>query len=165
MKPISAISDEKNLPIMYNAIVDYHNGLIQVRFTIAGLYLAATGFLVNSWFNIGYQISMYIIIPFLGISLAFVCWLLEMRTDQLMSNLAKRGLEIEEKMNVNLGIGFFELMNKQPDGPRNPFSKDKEVIPSSSFLSKGIVSHSRGFTILYLIIVIFWILAFFTLAF
>jgi hypothetical protein len=86
-----------------------------------------------------------------------------MRTYQLLYNLGARGLKIEEKMNVNLGIGFFELMKTQTHGPRNPFTN--EEIPSSWVFFKSMVSHRIGFTILYAIIVVFWILAFLTLAF
>jgi hypothetical protein len=158
MDSIPSSSDDTNLSLPYNAIVDYHNNLVQVRFTIAGLYLAATGFLVNSWFNnIDHQ--KYGFLPILGISLALVCWLLEIRTCQLLDNLWKRGSAIENKMKVNSDIGFFALMKKQSIQGKWPFIKRE--LPSRKFF-KYIVSHTFGFNLIYLIIFIFWIIAFIT---
>ena len=159
MNSISSNLDDKNLPTIYNAIVDYHNVLIQVRFTIAGLYLAATGFLVNSWFNIDHQNCTYVFIPILGISLALVCWLLEIRTYHLLNNLGNRGKTIENSMKINSDIGFFALMEKQPLQPKWPFTQKE--LPQWTFF-KCIVSHSFGFNLIYLIIFIFWIITFFT---
>jgi hypothetical protein len=48
----SQYTDDNNLLTTYKVFTDYHNTLVQARFTIAGLYLTATGFLVNSWFSI-----------------------------------------------------------------------------------------------------------------
>jgi hypothetical protein len=157
MDPYSPNLGETNLPTIYGAIVDYHNGLAQVRFTIAGLYIAATGFLVNSWFSINHQKSIhsYILIPILGITLALVCWLLEIRTYQLLDNLATRGYEIEKNMNISSDIGFFALMNKQIKRARWPFFKKE--LPNRKFF-KCIVSHSFGFSLLYLVIFLFWVI-------
>jgi len=145
---------DKNLLTMYNAIVDYHNALAQVRFTIAGLYLAATGFLVNSWFSKVGQISNYLFIPILGILLAMGCWLLEIRTYQLLDNLGTRGLEIEKKMNISSDIGFFALMNKQTQSAKWPFCHKE--LPKWEFI-KYIVSHSFGFSFLYSVIILSWL--------
>jgi len=149
---------DKNLSTIYDAIVGYHNTLVQVRFTIAGLYLAATGFLVNSWFSTVNQKSNYILIPFLGISLTLICWLLEVRTKHLLKNLGERGIMIEKRMYLDY-IGFFELMGHQPFPAQWPFKKSD--IPSSEF-SKCIVSHTFGFNLIYVVILIFWIVIFFT---
>ncbi len=148
----------KYLPSIYDAIVGYHNTLVQVRFTIAGLYLAATGFLVNSWFSKDPQKSSYFfLIPALGISLAISCWILEIRTYHLLSNLTERGNLIEHRMHLNY-IGFFKLMNNQPILARLPFfSHGKHgKIPETEF-TKYIISHSFGFNLIYLAILLFWI--------
>jgi hypothetical protein len=44
------IKDE-NLTAGYSSIVDYHNTLVQIRFTVAGLSIAADGFLASALFQ------------------------------------------------------------------------------------------------------------------
>jgi hypothetical protein len=151
--------NDKNLQTIYSAFVNYHNALAQVRFTIAGLYIAATGFLVNSWFNLDHLKSIHFSIPILGFILTLVCWLLEIRTYQLLYNLGTRGNAIEKEMMIRSDISFFGLMTKQPYGPINPFS-DKEIKPPLKVFKKYLFSHSFGFTILYSVILIFWIYQF-----
>ncbi len=163
MNSIPTNPDDKNFMATYKIIVKSHNALVQVRFTVAGLYLAATGFLVNSWFSIDHQRFFYFIIPMLGIILAVSCWLLEIRTNQLLKNFLDRGYKIEGLMKVNPEIGFFELMTKQPRGPTIPFI-DKEISPPK-VSRKYIVSHSIGFSLLYSAILAFWVLAFLTSTF
>jgi len=151
-------TDDNNLPTLYKAMLDYHNTLVQVRFTIAGLYLTATGFLVNSWFSIDHQKSNYAFtIPILGISLALLCWLLEIRTKHLLINLGDTGIKIEKKMEI-CNYGFFDLMDTQPIQPILPFTQ-KVLEPK---LAKKIISHTLGFNLIYLVIFIFWIFALIT---
>lgn len=146
MNSISANQNDQNLTTIYGAIVDYHNNLVQIRFVIAGLCLAATGFLMSSWFSI--DDPNPIIIPTLGFVLAVICLLLEIRTNHLLKNLGARGLEIEKKMNADLNLGFFSLMHKQPI-PWGPFKKT--------------ISHTLLILLLYMLFIICWIFLFFFL--
>ncbi len=153
MNSIFPNSDDKNLPTIYNAIVDYHNNLVQMRFTIAGLCLAATGFLMNSWFS---PKEPYVGIPILGIFLTVICILLECRTRFLLNGLGARGIKIETKMNVDEDIAFFKYMDKQ-DIPED-LPKIKEKVFSSTVYKK-IVSHTFAIRLLYAGIIIAWIIA------
>ena len=101
MNSISSNTNDKYLQTIYEAIVDYHNNYVQTRFTIAGLFLAATGFLMNSWFSLDPQNPSKIFVPILGIILTIICILLEVRTYLLLHDLGARGLEIEAQMKVN----------------------------------------------------------------
>jgi hypothetical protein len=66
----------ENLSTGYNGIVDYHNNLVQIRFTIAGLSIAADGFLVSAIFQAGSPQFSRILISILGIMLtsSVECW-------------------------------------------------------------------------------------------
>ena len=48
IKPSNTSEDER---VVYSAIVDYHNNLVQMRFTVVGLFLAANGFLASGYFQ------------------------------------------------------------------------------------------------------------------
>lgn len=43
----------ENLSAGYSSIVGYHNNLMQIRFTVAGLSVAADGFLASAFFQTG----------------------------------------------------------------------------------------------------------------
>jgi hypothetical protein len=151
--------DRENQRTVYKAVVDYHNSLVQTRFTIAGLYIAATGFLASSWFaNLRSQrSSAYWLIPVLGLVLTLACWLLEIRTDQLLRNLGSAGEKIEEDLQVEAARRFFALlMHSQEQQPWLPFTSIE--LPKWKIGEKVyIVSHSFGLDILYLSILLFWI--------
>ncbi len=42
---------KNGLKEVYRSVVDYHNNLVHMRFTVAGLYLAGSAFLVNALFS------------------------------------------------------------------------------------------------------------------
>ncbi len=58
---------KETLPAIFGAIVDYHNNLTQTRFTIAGLYIAATGFLASSLFSSTSSPKSHLLISFFGL--------------------------------------------------------------------------------------------------
>ncbi len=152
-KHIRSHEECENLRTVFDAILDYHNNLVHMRFTVAGLYVAATGFLASSWFSsLGRQnSSAYLLIPVLGFILTLVCWLLEIRTYQLLDNLARMGRSIESMLGI--GKGFFALMKRQPLRPKYPFTKTP--LPASEE-TKRVISHSFGLSLLYGSILIFW---------
>jgi hypothetical protein len=129
---------------MFQAVVDYHNKLAQARFTIAGLYLTATSFLVSTWFGAPKGLGAYPTIPLLGILFTFVCFLLESRTSDLLKHLGDRGKKIEKSLlgGLQRSEGFFDLMEHQP-------------WPSLS-------SHTGALYILYGLIGSFWIVLLFS---
>ena len=149
-RPTIEISD---LHTTYNAIVDYHNNLVHMRFTVAGLYLAATGFLVGGMSESSSK--LFIIVPLLGLILTAIAWLLEIRTYTLLENLGSRGLEIEKKMELAGIEGFFKLMAGQPLQPRLPFIRKR--VKACPNVIRYIVSHSFGLDLLYASIAIFWL--------
>ena len=157
----------------YDAMVSYHNSLIQARFTVAGLVLAANGFLVSAFFMKDVDVILRSFIPPLGMLIEFICWLLEMRTYQLLENLGKRGLIIEKEQfgifddDINKDFGFFSLMNRQYDHdefkPVNDGNKclprlipTKERLKEKSSLNL-LVSHSVGIGLLYIALFVFWL--------
>jgi hypothetical protein len=134
----------------YAAIAAYHNNLVQTRFTITGLFLTANGLLAGSFFQAGGSELPKFLLPGLGLALAVICWMLEIRTYQLLENLGRRGLELEDQLGVQKTHGFFSLLESQPIGPR--------LLPTRFRLSKSkLFSHSRGFALLYIIIAVFWV--------
>jgi hypothetical protein len=156
---------------VYDAIVDYHNNLVHMRFTVAGLYIAATGFLANSWFGDQRQPQAILSIPILGITLTLICLLLEKRTTQLLENLDERGLRIERRKRVGSRIGFFALMKEQELEASLPFIRPRRHEPSRAQrlepptrLQRALlrvrhyfISHTFGLDMLYVSILAFWI--------
>jgi hypothetical protein len=144
--PPDGLSREKrdDLHIMFNAIVDYHNNLAQMRFYVAALYLAATGFLAGGWFGDGARQSSDWLIPFLGLAFTLACLILEFRTQLLLWNLGARGRKIERKLKVPSGKAFFALMDKQP-------------LPRRWNPGRSLISHTFGLGIIYVSVTIFWI--------
>ena len=107
-----------NLRAVYNAIIDYHNNLVQTRFTVASLVLAAHGFLAIGFFQNSCEDWSRTLIPILGIFLVIIFWIMEIRTHCLLKNLGKRGKKIEKILDIERKYGFFSLMKKQPLGPQ-----------------------------------------------
>ena len=77
---------KKDIRAAYSAVVDYHNGLVQTRFTVAGLFFAANGFLALGVFQQSVPALLRVILSALGVGLAVICLLLELRTYQLVEN-------------------------------------------------------------------------------
>ncbi len=144
----------ENLSAGYNGIVDYHNNLVQIRFTVAGLSIAADGFLASAFFQTDSVALSRIIISILGIVLTFICGMLEIRTFQLLNKLLKGGYEIEKIFGVNEGQGVFSILTQNQIVPR---FIGKPLKGSTKREKKFIFSHSVMFGLLYVSVFIFWL--------
>lgn len=155
---VQQMSDDINqddLLAVYSAVVDYHNNLVHMRFTVAGLYIAASGFLVGAIFSGCNWGGVKLSVTLLGITLTAIAWLLEIRTYHLLENLGSRGIEIEKKLRLGGIQGFFGLMAKQPLPPRLPFIRMR-LTRYPEFV-RYVISHSLGLDILYLCLAMFWV--------
>lgn len=142
-----------DLRATYGAIVDYHNGLVQTRFTVAGLFLAANGFLAAGFFQSDVATVPWYVLPALGILLAAICWLLEVRTYHLLMSLGSRGLCLESELGISHSHGFFSLMERQQTRPRLLVTRLR--LPLNKFV-RYVVSHSFGIGVLYGSVAVFW---------
>ncbi len=140
--------NDQYLKEVYRSVVDYHNSLVNMRFTVAGLYIAGSAFLVNALFSDYQWCYTKITVCSLGLVLTLIVFIIEVRTRNLLKNLGKFGGEIEKefklksfKVNCNEIKGFFELMDKQPIQP--PFPK--------------LVTHTKGLYLLYIFLGLFWL--------
>ncbi|MDP2755574.1 MAG: hypothetical protein Q8P40_14450, partial [Nitrospirota bacterium] len=140
--------EQDDLLAVYSAVVDYHNNLVHMRFTVAGLYLAASGFLVGALFSGRDWCGTKLSVTLLGLALTAIAWLLEIRTYCLLENLGSKGNEIETKLRLGGIQGFFALMSKQPLSPRLPFIRTR-LTRCPKFV-RYVVSHSLGLDLLYL---------------
>ena len=158
---MSDYNKQDDLLAVYSAVVDYHNNLVHMRFTVAGLYLAASGFLVGAMFSSSDWHGTKLSVTLLGLSLTAIARLLEIRTYCLLENLGDKGSEIERKLQLDGIDGFFALMSKQTIPPRCPFTR----IPLTwnPKVIRYIVSHSLGLDLLYLCFAMFWTLTLFVL--
>lgn len=147
----------ENLSTGYNGIVDYHNNLVQIRFTIAGLSIAADGFLVSAIFQAGSPQFSRILISILGIMLTFICGMLEIRNYQLLNKLLKAGYALEKNLGLNEEQGFFSVLMHAQIVP-GFISKSSKV--SAQKKNKFIFSHSVMFGLLYICIFFFWLIMF-----
>lgn len=143
---------------VYNAFISYHNSLVGTRFVIAGLFMAANGFLVSGYFArrevvTGSGQDMSWALPALGIAIAAVCFLLEFRTRHILDNMGKVGGEIEEEFSLPRGRPFFDVMGRQDLGPRVPFVG---VRVPPNFVPSALNSHTFGLNLLYVIVSGFW---------
>ena|SRR3972149_5213920 len=86
---------------VYRSVVDYHNSLVLMRFTVAGLYLAGSAFLINALFcNTQPCWGTKITVCFMGLLLTLIVFIIEVRTRCLLKNLGEFGIKIEEKLNT-----------------------------------------------------------------
>ena len=147
--------DKEDIRKTYEATVNYHNTLVQMRFAVASFFAAAAAFLVGAAFAESTLLPSRKVILLLGLFVTLIVWLLEIRTYCLLRNLGKIGLEFESKFKLGGATGFFSLMsNDQPIGIRLPFlHKD---LPNGIFVRR-VFSHSFGLDCFYLCFVVFWI--------
>lgn len=146
--------DKKN--IVYNSIVEYHNSLVETRFLVSGLVLSANGFLAVGFFQKGTSSISKIAIGVLGILIAKIFWIIEIRTCSLLRNLGSRGRKLEKALCIQKKEGFFSLLKNQPKGLRFLILRFIEFKPKG-FLKK-LFSHSFGLGLLYFSLCVFWIL-------
>jgi len=157
----------------YAAVVAYHNGLVLSRFTIAGLYLTATGLLASLVLGRGPTWAATGAVSLLATWFTVCIWVLELRTRALYTNVAHRGIEIEHGPWSLVGgqwyQGFFSRQYKElppakqaegvpaippaPDSTRFLWSR-KEIPPAIARW----ISHTTGFDGLYLGGFLFWFL-------
>lgn len=144
----------EDLSAGYSGIVDYHNNLVQIRFTVAGLSIAADGFLASAFFQTDSVVLSRIIISILGIVLTFICGMLEIRTFQLLNKLLKGGYEIEKILGLNEEQGMFSILMQTQVLPR---FLSKPLKRPAKWGGKFIFSHSVMFGMLYVCVFIFWL--------
>jgi hypothetical protein len=145
----------QDLSAGYNGIVDYHNNLVQIRFTVAGLSIAADGFLASAIFQTGTPFVSRILISILGVVLTFICGMLEIRTYQLLTKLLKDGYALEKKLGLNEEQGLFSILMQNQIVPRF-LSRSSQA--TTKRWQKIIFSHSVMFGLLYVCIFIFWLI-------
>ena len=145
----------EDLSAGYGGIVDYHNNLVQIRFTVAGLSIAADGFLTSAFFQTDSVVLSRIIISILGVVLTFICGMLEIRTFQLLNKLLEGGYEIEKILGINEGQGVFSILMHTQVLPR---FLSKPLKRPAKKEGKFIFSHSVMFGLLYVCVFIFWLL-------
>lgn len=153
------MSIENSTQHSYAAAVSYHHTIVQARFSVASLYMTAAAFLVAAYFT---DTSKWkgapILIPLLGLTITLTAWFLELRTEALLANLVKRGVQAEEAMEIDDNLGFFKLMSKpQPLGVRIPFIRVR--VPNSWALVRYMTSHTLWLEVTYLAFLSFWVYA------
>lgn len=138
----------------YGGIVDYHNNLVQIRFTVAGLSIAADGFLASALFNTNTPSFSKIIIAILGIVLTFICGMLEIRTFQLLNKLLKGGYALEKVFGLHEDQGIFSILMHNQIVPRFMGKPSKGAAKREKSF---VFSHSVMFGLLYVCVFIFWL--------
>jgi hypothetical protein len=138
----------------YNSIADYHNTLVQIRFTVAGLSIAADGFLASALFQADSPVFSKVLISVLGVILTFICGMLEIRTLQLLMKLLKGGYAIEKLLGLNEEQGVFSILTHAQIVPRFLSKRSKTAAKREN---RFIFSHSVMFGLLYLCIFVFWL--------
>lgn len=163
----------ENLRTEYSATVNYHNDLVKSRFTIAGLYLAAMGFVASAVFkNDPTPITQSALIAQLVCSLfgcwiALCLWIIELRSRMLYQKCGLRARDIEHRYWKLTGPDWYEgLFSRQYK--MKPTEDEKayagEVPPHPGYDTVGIawmmgkklpesickyITHSMGFDLLY----------------
>lgn len=155
MKKSTPNIQREDLSTGYNGIVDYHNNLVQIRFTVAGLSIAADGFLASAIFQTGSPMFSKILISILGLVLTFICGMLEIRTFQLLNKLLKGGYALEKILGLDEDQGLFSILMRAQIVP-GFLSKPSKV--SAKRENRYIFSHSVMFGLLYVCVFIFWLI-------
>lgn len=103
----------------HRACVDYHTALVNSRFTIMGLYIAAMAFIAGVVFKPDISLDFRAAISLLACLLTVCVWILELRSHSLVTDIAYRGIEIERnywKLNgEDSNSGFFSRQHKLPE--------------------------------------------------
>ena len=148
---------EDNTQHSYAASVSYHHTLVQTRFSVASLYMTAAAFLVAAYFaDTSEWKGDVILIPLLGLAITLTAWFLELRTEALLANLLKRGVEAEAAMDIADDMGFFKLMSSpQPLGVRLPFIRVR--VSNSNAAVRYLTSHTLWLEVTYLAFLAFWL--------
>jgi hypothetical protein len=140
----------------YDATVNYHNALVQMRFSVAAIFMTAAAFLVAAHLGETKWKGYPVLLPLLGAFITVATWVMELRTRALLANLVASGCKLESSMGVAVGHGFFELMSApQSIGVKVPFWERE--IPNSHPLVRRIFSHGFCLNSLYLSFLLFWL--------
>lgn len=155
--------DEKlKVSVIHQSIVNYHNTLVQIRFAVASLFIAAVAFLVAGLIGEMKWHGPKVLFPVIGLVVTAVAWIFELRTTQLLGNLVDRGKKLEEDAKLVEGKGFFDLMTSpQPIGVRWPWRSYKELPKNENSTVRCLISHSFALNAVYFVFAIFWIIAFY----
>ncbi len=153
---------EEDLQTVYSVTGNYHDTLVGIRFTVAGLYLTASAFLATIIYqNPTPSKSVVLISSVFAIILTILLWLMEIRNSCLLENLDDLGKKIEDKFELDNQKGFFDVMKKQdiqPCWPFGPFGKKEFRKELPSFL-KPIVSHRVCLSLIYITTGLFWVIS------
>ena len=161
-----AMEMAENLRMEYSAIVNYHNDLVKSRFTIAGLYIAAIGFVAGAVFKNDSTLIGQLVGSMAACWIAFCLWIIELRSRMLYATCAHRGKDIEHRYWKLTGPdwykGFFSRQYKnEPEKdeeqyagniPKNPGYDRVRIAWMRNKLPESIckyISHSWGFDLLY----------------
>jgi len=156
----------ENLRTEYSAIVNYHNDLVKSRFTVAGLYIAAMGFVAGAVFKSDSTLTGQLVGSMFAWWMALCLWIIELRSRILYTTCALRGRDIEHRYWELTGSdwykGFFgrqyknkpeedekEYAGKVPEHPgydtvRIAWMRNKLPVSICKY-----ISHSWGFDLLY----------------
>jgi hypothetical protein len=157
----------------HGACVDYHTALVNSRFTIAGLYVAAMGFIATAVFKPDITWDFRAAVSLLACWLSICLWILELRSRALFTNIAHRGIQIERAhwglVGENLMAGFFSRQHKLPaDGvEETPPDQPRRATPDPVSIAfrpgkplsrrwSSLISHSMGLDLLYSGGLMFW---------
>ncbi len=114
----------------YAAIVEYHGSTVARRFTIAGLYVAAIGFIASAVLD---KDAVWLARAG-GSALAWwltVClWILELRSRVLYTNLAQRGIDIEHRRWGLVGNSWYNGLFSRQYKKQPTDEADKKDVPS-----------------------------------
>lgn len=163
--------DPDDIRSEYAAVVEYHGSTVSSRFTIAGLYVAAIGFIASAVLDKDAVWLARAGGSALAWWLTFCLWILELRSRALYTNLAHRGIDIEHRL---WGLvaqqwyeGFFSRQYKEaptahldkPGVPPQPGWDRPKIAWMKKPLSEKVsrfISHTWGFDLLYAGSWIFW---------
>ncbi|OOO01903.1 MAG: hypothetical protein USCGTAYLOR_01915 [Chromatiales bacterium USCg_Taylor] len=156
----------------YQAVVDYHASIVSSRFTIAGLYVAATGFVAAAVFAADTTWWARFGGSAFALWLTVCLWILELRSRALFTNVAHRGIDIEHRcwglVDGDWYAGFFSRQYKEPpaadpNGPEELHRRSEPDRPRLAWASKPMsirlsrfISHSMGLDLLYAGGLLFW---------
>jgi len=151
----------------YSACVGYHTALVNTRFTILGLYIAAMAFIAGAVFTPDISLDFRAAISLLACLLTVCVWILELRSHSLVTDIAYRGTEIERnywKLNgENSNSGFFSRQHKLPEETSSEaslkvnhdlpvaFEPDKQRAKVTKY-----ISHKFALNLLYGGCLLFW---------
>ncbi len=156
----------ENLRMEYSAIVDYHNDLVKSRFTIAGLYIAAIGFVAGAIFKSDSTLIGQLIGSMFAWWMALCLWIIELRSRSLYTSMAMRGKDIEHRHWNLTGPdwykGFFSRQHKaEPTEDEEPYTgtvptKPERDTTKFAWMKKNFrkstcecISHGWGLDLLY----------------